>query len=485
MRGARDVFMADGGRGRLFRPLWWRTYRYVELSVETADEPLVVEDLRGVFTAYPFERGATFDGGSEELGRILDVGWRTARLCAHETYMDCPYYEQLQYVGDTRIQALVSLFMSGDDRLMRNAIEQIDASRTADGLTLSRAPTRNPQLIPPFSLWWVGMVHDFWRYRDDPAFVGRMLPGVRAILSFFGSRQRASGSLGPLPWWNFVDWTEPWPAGVPPGNWSNLPSWAGSRAAPAPGDADGSSALLDLQLLLAYDWAADMEEAVGFPELGKRYRADAARLRASIRSLYWDEARRLVADTPAKTRFSQQANALAVLAGVVTGEEARDVMRRVPSDASLVQASVYFRYYLNAALRESGEGDRYLDALGEWRRMLDQGLTTWAEVADPSSRSDCHAWGASPNVELFRTVLGIDSAAPGFERVVVRPHLGRLARVSGSIPHPRGTVAVSLSVEAGVLSAEVDLPPGVTGELIWRGERRPLAPGRTAVRVGE
>src|ERR1035441_10260128 len=30
--------------------------------------------------------------------------------------MDCPYYEQLQYAGDTRVQALVSLYMTGAPR---------------------------------------------------------------------------------------------------------------------------------------------------------------------------------------------------------------------------------------------------------------------------------------------------------------------------------------------------------------------------------
>src|SRR4029079_16832527 len=34
VRGARDVFIADGGSQRRFRPLWWRTYRYVQLEVE-------------------------------------------------------------------------------------------------------------------------------------------------------------------------------------------------------------------------------------------------------------------------------------------------------------------------------------------------------------------------------------------------------------------------------------------------------------------
>ncbi len=40
--------------------------------------------------------------------------------------MDCPYYEQLQYGGDTRIQGLVSMYMTGDGRLIKNAIEQLD-----------------------------------------------------------------------------------------------------------------------------------------------------------------------------------------------------------------------------------------------------------------------------------------------------------------------------------------------------------------------
>ncbi len=81
--------------------------------------------------------------------------------------MDCPYYEQLQYAGDTRIQALVSLYSTGDARLMKNAIAQLDDSRTAEGATMSRAPTRQQQYIPPFSLWWIGMVHDYYMYVDD------------------------------------------------------------------------------------------------------------------------------------------------------------------------------------------------------------------------------------------------------------------------------------------------------------------------------
>jgi hypothetical protein len=460
--GYHDMFIADGGARRMFRPLWWRTYRYIELKIETQDDPLTFEDLRATYVGYPFERRARFDAGSARLAQILDVGWRTARLCAHETYMDCPYYEQLQYAGDTRIQALVSLYMTGDGRLMRNAIEQLDASRTAEGATYSRAPTRLQQYIPPFSLWWVGMVHDYWMYQPDQELVRRMLPGVRAVLGFFAARQKANGSLGPLPWWNFVDWTREWPNGVPPS------------------EADGSSAPLDLQLLLAQTWAAEMEEALGSRALAAEYRQAADKLRATVRALYWDPGRKLYADTPAKKEFSQQTNALAILADVATGEEARELIRRVLADASLVQCSIYFRHYLHSAVNRAGEGDQYLNLLGVWETMLERGLTTWGETADPT-RSDCHAWGASPNYELFRTVLGIDSAAPGFRRVRIRPHLGALTRVSGAIPHPQGEIKVSLSLSGGRLTAEVSLPAGVTGEFIWRGARQTLQSGTTTL----
>ncbi|HEX8985103.1 MAG TPA: alpha-L-rhamnosidase C-terminal domain-containing protein [Bryobacteraceae bacterium] len=456
--GYQDVWLPDGGARRLFRPLWWRTYRYIQITIQTGDAPLTIDDLRGIYTGYPFVRKARFEGGTEEIRRILDTGWRTARLCAHETYMDCPYYEQLQYAGDTRIQALVSLYMSGDGRLMRNAIEQLNSSRTAEGATYSRAPSHLQQYIPPFSLWWIGILHDYWMYQDDPVFVRSMLPGVRAVLSFFAARQKPGGSLGHVPWWNFVDWTKEWKEGVPPA------------------EPDGSSAPLDLQLLLAYQWAAQLEGALGSKALAGEYEASAAELRATINNLYWDAGRRMFADTPRKADYSQHAQTLAVLAGVIAGKDAADLIDRAARDATLVQCSIYFRYYLHSALAAAGYGDRYLDLLDEWRGQLSRGLTTWAESYEPS-RSDCHAWGASPNIELFRTVLGIDTAAPGFRRVIVRPALGKLTRVAGAVPHPKGEIAVSYALSGGKLEATVTLPAGVEGDFVWKGERRPLPAG--------
>jgi alpha-L-rhamnosidase len=112
--------------------------------------------------------------------------------------------------------------------------------------------------------------------------------------------------------------------------------------------------------------------------------------------------------------------------------------------------------------------------------MLSRGLTTFSEIVDrpgSPSRSDCHAWSASPNIEIFRTVLGVDSMAPGFHRVAVRPHLGKLIGVAGGMPHPKGEVEVRMEPRGAGFEVTVSLPEGVTGEFAWRGTRRELSAG--------
>ncbi len=462
--GPADTYIPDGNR-RLYRPLFWRTYRYVQLEIKTASEPLTITDLHGSFTGYPFQRKAQFhlpdSPADAETQRILTTGFRTARLCAHETYMDCPFYEQLQYAGDARIQMMVSIYTTGDARLMRNGISLLNSSRTPEGATYSRAPSQLQQYIPPFSLWWIGMVHDYWMYVDDAAFVKEMLPGVRSVLDFYARYQKPNGSLNRLPWWNFVDWVKQWPNGEPPA------------------EAGGSSAAaLDLQLLLAYQWAADLEKNLGSKGLSVEYAAAAAKLKDTVLTSDWDESRGLFADQPSHKTFSQHVNTLAVLAGIATREQGSAIMRKVFADPSLAQSSIYFRAYTNAALREVGLGGRYLDALGPWREMLNQGLTTWAEWNGPDTRSDCHAWGASPNFELFRTVAGIESAAPAFERVRISPNLGTLKHVVANMPHPKGEIKVDLKRSSDqALTANIDLPAGITGEFLFAGLYQPLTSG--------
>ncbi|MGL6266329.1 MAG: alpha-L-rhamnosidase C-terminal domain-containing protein, partial [Chitinophagaceae bacterium] len=348
-----------------------------------------------------------------------------------ETYMDCPYYEQLQYAGDTRIQALISLYNSGDDKLMRNAIRQLDQSRMAEGITLSRYPTRNSQQIPPFALWWIGMLHDYWKYRPDTNFVREHLAGMRQVLWFFSKYQEQDGSLKGTPYWNFTDWCE-------------SPGW---NAGVAPIGGNGHSAAMDFQLLWAFQLASEIENKLGSLAKSKEYKEASILLKSSIRKRYFSPGVQLFADTEEKNVFSQHVNTLAILTNTTTLKETEQIAQNILTNKSLAQATIYFKYYVHQALVKANLGNQYLEWLEIWKENLQMGMTTWAEISDiNAARSDCHAWGSSPNIEFFRTILGIDSDAPGFRSVRIEPRPGKLAKLKGTMPHPAGLISVDYRI---------------------------------------
>ena len=236
--------------------------------------------------------------------------------------------------------------------------------------------------------------------------------------------------------------------------------------------------MLDFQLCWAYLLAAELEESLGMQEFAQRYRTASEQLKQTIKAKYWSNSKQLFGDTPEQDLFSQHTSTLAVLTGTVTGNEATALMEKVLSDNSLTPATIYFKYYVHQAAAKAGLGNRYLDLFGDWRAQLTNVLTTWAEISDVNnSRSDCHAWGASPNVEFFRIVLGIDSDAPGFEKIKIAPHLGNLTQAQGKMPHPKGDIVVHYTQAKGKWKAEITLPKNTAGTFQWKEKRYDLKAG--------
>jgi len=465
IHGVHDVFLPDGGPHRRFTTLYWRSFRYIQLDITTRKEPLRVHDLRGVFTAYPFVERGKFTSDLPWLDDVWRMNWNGARIGAFETYMDTPYWEQLQYIGDTRIQSLISLYVAGDDRLMRQAIEHFDLSRIPEGLTTSRYPSSLTQIIPPFSLIYVAMVHDYFMHRVDTAFVRARLAGIRGILDWYGRHVDSTGMLGAMPYWNYVDWTPRWDRGVPPR-----------------GDA-GHSTTISLLYLYALDRAANLEQSVGARGGAVDYMARATAVRAAIRARAWDSERELFRDSPdSSATYSQQTNVLAILTRTVPDALAHPLMQRVLADTTLTKASYYFSFYVLEALLQAGLGDRYIDQLAPWQAMLKLGLTSAPENPEPT-RSDTHAWAAHPNYGLLATVLGVRPLSPGFRTVRIAPALGPLHRAQGTVAHPLGDIVVNLVREgASGVSGDVTLPRGLSGVFVWKGYSHPLHEGAQSIR---
>jgi len=457
-RGFRDRFILDGGARRRYDTLWWRAGRYVEIVVQAASEPLTVEGLRWRETRYPLEMEGSFEASDPRLAEAVPIMHRTLQMCAHETYMDCPYYEQLMYVGDGRLEVLATYLTAFDSRLPIKAISLFDRSRAPDGLTKSRYPSAIPQVIPPFSLWWVGMVHDYFLWRDDPARVRGWLPGVDAVLAGF-ERYLSADLVAGIRGWNFCDWVPEWNAGWPPDG------------------RDGASALINLQYVYALDRAAEMHDAYDEPGLAHHWRAIAARVRRAIVSTFWDEARGLLADDAAHTAYSEHVQVLAILTDLLQGKRRQRMIEGLLSQPDLARATIYFSHYLFEALWMVGAVDRILDGMALWFELPAGGFVTTLESPEPS-RSDCHAWGAHPLYHYYATFLGARPSLPGFREIRIAPQPGPLTWLKGAFPHPSGEkVVFDLRFDGSALRGEIALPRGLRGTLVWQGQTWALGPG--------
>lgn len=461
--GIFDTFMPDGAR-RSFMPLWWRTWRYAELDVQTAAAPLTLESLHVYETGYPFHQVAQFHSSDSELNRIWDVGWRTAQVDAHETYMDSAYWEQLQYTGDTRLQMLISYAVSGDPRLAAQAIDAFAESNADGGLEQGAYPSRSNNVIATFSLAWVGMLHDWSMQQPDKTVITRNLPRMRTVLRWFAPWLRPNGLLGKNPQWNFVDW-------VNSGNDRVLfPSYG----------KDGGSCLTTVLWLGALRQGAALETTYGDKEQAAADTAKADAARAAIRAHCWDASRGVYADNADFTLYSQHMNALAVLYDVATSTESVNTLNRITlpghgidAPPGMFTSSYYFAWYLVRAFEHAGLADRYPALLQTWRDLLKLHYTTWPESRG-ETRSDTHAWSAHPTADLLGVIAGIQPDAPGYARLRVAPVPGDLTALDAVAATPAGPVAVHYKVQAGRLTADIDRPAALPGDFIWRGVRHPL-----------
>ncbi len=443
--GTSDTYYPGGTEDEHYESLWWMSGRFLELYVETADQLLTIHSIRILETHYPFDLQQTLNCSDPNLLGFVPIAERSLCMCAHETYMDCPYYEQLMYAGDTRLEMLVTYTLTQDARLPAKAIDIFDKSRMPSGLTQSRYPSYLTQCIPPFSLWYVAMVYDYAMWRNDPEMITAVMPGVRGILEHFRNLIGKDGLLRAADGWNFSDWVPGWTCGMAPDS-----------------DTGGISGLLCMQLIYTLSLAEKLEQMQGEPELAKRNRRLMESLRSAVLEHFWDEERGMFSDNLDRSLWSEHTQCLAVLSECFGGDRVGRMMDAIASRTDVARTTIYFSHYLLEACGKADRMDMFMQKLEFWNNLGNMGFKTTPESPEPS-RSDCHAWGSHPLYHIVTGILGIRPDAPGFSRVLVHPHLCNLDWVSGRVPHQLGMIEAEFENKGGRLSGRIVLPPGLTG----------------------
>jgi alpha-L-rhamnosidase len=457
--GWSDVWEPAGEGTEVFEPLHWRAFRYVGLRITTGERPLEVRAFAHRFTAYPYRITAEFACSDARLEKIWRAAVHTMRLCSHETFEDCPYYEQMQYAGDTMITSKIGMLTAGDYRLSRQALLQFDWSRLSDGLTQSRFPSRLVQIIPSWSLHWITNVRDYTYCAGELDTARALLPGMRTVLDWFRRHGDADGLPAKLPYWNITDWCPWWPRGV------------------VPGADSGPTCIIAAQYIVGLEEVADLCRLLDRDREAAELRAEAEALRGRLHARFWSEAEGLYFDRPGGPEISQYGNAWAILCGAAGARERTRILQRFPADEKLAPGSFFWWHAGFRALEMAGAYERMPEFLGPWHEMIDHGLSTFVEE-NSYWRSLCHAWSAHPALEFLTRVLGVTPRAPGFAEIEIAPHRCGLTHARGRVCTPRGPVEVSWRAEAGRFKLEVSAPADTPVFVrLPSGERRQFAGG--------
>jgi alpha-L-rhamnosidase len=227
---------------------------------------------------------------------------------------------------------------------------------------------------------------------------------------------------------------------------------------------------------------AELAAAVGRDGDAQAYVARYERVAETFQRTLFDPARHLYRDGEGTDHTSQHANLFPLAFGLVPSEHRAEMMDWLINRG--MRGSVYAAHYLLTALFVQGRDEAalaFMCAPGDrsWRHMVESGTTITWEAWDQNYKPNQdwnHAWGAAPAHLLPRYVLGVQPAAPGGKRLLIRPHPGSLRQAAGRVPTPRGPVEVRweraadfrlhLALPAGVL-ARLELPAASESIGVW------------------
>ncbi|WP_319592441.1 alpha-L-rhamnosidase N-terminal domain-containing protein [uncultured Draconibacterium sp.] len=468
MFGIWDVFHPDGNK-RTFRPLWKRTFRYVQFVVETKNEPLEILSYQNEYSGYPYAEMATFESNDSRLNEIFEMCQQTLRMCSGETYYDTPFYEQLNYGGDNLPISALSAYNSIDDRLLREMLRLYSQSENKEtGLFKSAYPSRFDFDQGTWSMAWIQTLNDYYTLRGDLEFIRPFTSKMEGILEYFERHlDETTGMIGCVNNTNFVDWS------VTKGRLARY-NEKGEII---------QSTMLTLYFAHTIDCAVKLFKQMGLSDKAQHWATIGKRIKAGVYINCWDENEQLFRDYPDNNVFSQHSNLLAILCDVIPPAEQKEMLNRILSYNKFEEvASSYFSFFLFKAMQKTDQEHLFLENLDFWYQYLDRGFTTCGETGFAShDRSDCHAWSAHPAYYLLSSVCGIKPADIGFNNVKIRPHLGRLHNVSASMPHPKGRISIEYKITKDKMKAIIKLPKGMSGDFEYRGKYYALGEGENEI----
>ncbi len=366
--------------------------RYLEV---TSEYPIDLQYIGVLPQVYPVKKRAVVLQNEPDQ-RIYDICVNTLQLCMMEHYVDCPWREQCLYAFDSRNQMLCGYyaFEGGNAEYARSNLKLMSEDRREDGLLSICYPCGVDLTIPSFSLHYFLAVREYLEHTGDVEFVKEIYPKLQAVLKTFidNVQDDLAHTFAGKNHWNFYDWSD----------------YLNGRYR---GEEDSSPDLVINSLfVLALKHLQKIDEALGYPFA---YADLADRVSRRAKQAFFRSDKGLFAMWEDGEEYTVLGNALAVLAGLTSKDEAERICRKIAT-GELSESSLSTKAFKYDALLAT-DSEKYKDVvLSELRRdyqvMLDEGATTvWETLDGAKAFSDagslCHGWSAAPIYYFHKLLL--------------------------------------------------------------------------------
>ena len=412
--------------------------RLLQLVFRTGGVPVRVHSVSLIAQEYPARLQGSFACSDETLTRLWRATIDTVYLHLEDAYLNDPVRERWPY-------------------LLCGELEQSHLAYYAAYGDIAAIPT--------FSLFYAQAVLNRHRYFAKPGFLQQHYPALVRVEQWCQENTNPATELLDRHWpkaWVWLDW----PTAA---KWDALKRGEKTRA----------YFYIDALHCQMLEDMSEIAERLGKPEDSARWQARAAKIRQSMRRLYWDPERRLYADLLTDGQraqlFSELINGMALLYGIATPEQSATIVKELtPPRADLTRVSPLYIYYVLEGLIKSGAAEysyRYLAERYAPTMAASDFPTLWEgwsgeTPVGANNTSTIHGGGAGVAWALTTHVLGITPLADGFKQVRIAPEPRALAWAKGTLPSAAGDVSVSWRKHANDFQLEATLPEKVRGELV-------------------
>ena len=395
-------------------------FRFIRID-NCDDVTISFMQIEGVYEHSGKKVLGNFRCSDEKINRIWDVGVRTIYLNANDLITDGIKRDRLVWIGDMHPESSAILRLFGYDISICNSLDYIRKITP---------PTEWMNGIASYTMWWIKILYDLYRYTGDEAYLKEQLPYLRECIVTLGNTIQDDGSCNID--YKFIDW----PSG-------------------------DDAVAMDCGIYAMMSIALQSAKAI-FEHFGENDRV-----------AYCLERLETLRNFQPYHNGNKQMGALLCFSEEADDKKINDELLSIDP---LKGVSTFLAYYVLMARAKAGDMLGVLKLIREYYgAMIEMGATTFwedfnydwykgAKTIDCLLEEDeydvhgdngiccytgyrhslCHGWSAGVVPFLSEYVLGVKVVVEDGVRVEISPDLGDLTWAEGDVPTTEGIVHVKV-----------------------------------------